>query len=99
LSKKFLTPVALPHGIVDPAVGSIGALFYRSDLKEVRAFDGTNWVSTSASTNIDGGSPAGYVDYIYGGTAATVYFESTFDGGDPATTDFSVSYTGGGVVL
>jgi hypothetical protein len=48
LSRKFLTPVNLPHGSTLPAAGSTGDLFFKTTDKKVYTYDGTNWVATSS---------------------------------------------------
>jgi hypothetical protein len=51
LSRKFLTPVNLPHGSTLPAVGSTGDLFFKTTDKKVYTYDGTSWVAASGSSS------------------------------------------------
>jgi hypothetical protein len=99
LSKKFLTPVGLPSGSENPSVGTIGALFYRSDLSLLHIYTGTSWVpvgSGSDTSAIDGGI-VGEGSFLIGGQASTSVFSRTADGGAPNSVSFQGSYSGGTV--
>lgn len=54
MSKKFLTPVNLPKGNILPSVGSAGDLFYKLDEQSIYAYNGSNWVTGGAVSNISG---------------------------------------------
>lgn len=43
MARQFLTPVGLPSGDTLPAVGTAGAMFYKSDENQVYAHNGTIW--------------------------------------------------------
>jgi hypothetical protein len=97
LSRKFLTPIALPHGNTNPAVGTIGALFYRSDLNLLHIYTGSGWVPVGGGsdlTNIDGGV-IGEGLFLIGGQPSTTSFSATVDGGSASTTSFESTYSGG----
>lgn len=47
MSRKFLTPVNLPHGTTLPAVGSTGDLFFLTTDKKVYTHDGSIWSAAS----------------------------------------------------
>jgi len=51
LSRKFLTPVNLPHGSTLPAVGSTGDLFFLTSDAKIYTFDGSNWVAPSGGSS------------------------------------------------
>lgn len=97
MARQFLSPVGLPSGTANPATGSAGDLFYRSDLAQIVYYDGTAWVSA-------GGLDAEGVVTILAefglvggdsGTPNTVTYISQVDGGTPSTVDFVVDYSGG----
>jgi hypothetical protein len=52
MSKRFLTPVNLPGGTSFPSVGTVGDLFYRTDLGSLYAYNGTAWESGDAVTSV-----------------------------------------------
>jgi hypothetical protein len=80
LSRRFLTPVALPYGNQNPTAGVTGALFFRTDLGEVYIYDGTTWgpVTKPSSTSV-------FLDTIDGGLASTTNFTSVVDGGNESS--------------
>jgi hypothetical protein len=109
MARKFLTPVNLPTGSANPTIGSLGDLFYRTDLKTVVSYDGTQWISPGITSedvlniliefgilNGDGGSVSSGID---GGSPSTTEFSlsaytANVDGGSPSTTEFVLSYAG-----
>jgi hypothetical protein len=48
LSRKFLTPVNLPHGPNLPAAGFTGDLFFKTTDNKVYTHDGTSWTAASS---------------------------------------------------
>lgn len=52
MSKRFLTPVNLPGGTSFPLTGTVGDLFYRTDLGSLYAYNGSTWESGDAVTSI-----------------------------------------------
>lgn len=48
MSRKFLTPVNLPHGTSLPASGSTGDLFFLTTDKKVYTYDGISWVAAAS---------------------------------------------------
>jgi hypothetical protein len=77
MSRKFLTPVNLPHGSSLPSTGTEGDLFYKTDDDKVYSYNGTAWVAVSggeAYANIDGGTSSsvyGGVPEVDGGNASS----------------------------
>lgn len=69
MSRKFKVAIGLLASSADPASGASGDLYYNTDIKDLKAYDGSTWVEVGAKA-IDGGAP----DSTYGGTQA-------FDGG------------------
>ena len=63
MSRKFKVAVGLLATSTDPASGSSGDLYYNTDIKDLKAYNGTDWVEVG-SRSIDGGAP----DTVYGGT-------------------------------
>jgi hypothetical protein len=49
LSRRFLTPVNLPHGATLPAAGSAGDLFYKTTDNKVYTHNGTAWTEIQGS--------------------------------------------------
>ena len=97
MAKQFLSPVGLPSGVSNPATGSSGDLFYRSDLGQIVVHDGTTWVSAAG---VDSETVVGLLaefGLIGGdsGTPSTTTYISQVDGGTPSTQDFTVGYSGG----
>lgn len=43
MSKRFLSPISLPQGTVNPATGSSGEIFYNTGNKNAYLHDGTSW--------------------------------------------------------
>lgn len=100
MSRKFLTPPALPYGTQNPSVGTIGALFFRSDLQLIHVYTGSAWTPISAGGGISGSGDVdgGYVGdgtNLLGGQASTTSFTSTIDGGLPGSSSFTTTYSGG----
>jgi len=54
MSKRFLTPVNLPGGTSFPSVGTVGDLFYRTDLQSLYAYNGTEWAAGDAVAELAG---------------------------------------------
>lgn len=52
MSRRFLTPVNLPGGTSFPPAGTVGDLFYRTDLQSLYAYNGTTWEAGDAVTSI-----------------------------------------------
>jgi hypothetical protein len=59
LSRKFLTPINLPHGTTLPSVGSSGDLFYKTDEQTVYVHTSTRWIAAQ------GGGSGGYLSSLY----------------------------------
>lgn len=89
MSRKFLTPVGLPSGTVNPTGGSHGEMFYRTDLGLIVLHDGATWnpIQATGGSNppVSGGSPGGYVDTLDGGVPSTTVFSTIFDGGNESS--------------
>lgn len=49
MSRRFLTPVNLPHGATLPAAGSAGDLFYKTTDNKVYTHNGTAWTAIQGS--------------------------------------------------
>ncbi len=97
MAKKFLTPVGLPSGTSNPATGSSGDLFFRTDLSQIVVYDGSAWVSAAgvdAEAVVDILAEFGLVGGDSGAPATTTYI-SNVDGGTPSTQTFTVDYSGG----
>ena len=97
MARQFLSPVGLPSGTFNPATGSSGDLFYRSDLGQIVVYDGSAWISAAG---VDSETVVGLLSefgLIGGdsGTPDTSTYSSQVDGGTPSTEDFVVSYSGG----
>jgi hypothetical protein len=43
MSKKFLSPVGLPHGSAFPATAHIGDMFFKDDELRLYLYDGLAW--------------------------------------------------------
>jgi len=78
LSRKFLTPVNLPHGPVLPAAGLTGDLFFLTTDKKVYTFDGSSWSASSGPsaamstlTDVQAPSPAGGDVLLYDQTTTS----------------------------
>jgi hypothetical protein len=97
MAKKFLTPINLPSGTVNPSYATTEDLFYRTDLSAIVSYDGTQWVPL-----IPGTSTEDVVEILaeFGlvggdsGEANTIFYVSTVDGGTPGTTEFLLDYSG-----
>lgn len=74
MAKKFLSPINIVNGTEYPAQASSGDLFFRSDLGAMYTYDGSAWVSMTASdiTNVDGGN-------------ASSSYNINYDGGNPSS--------------
>ena len=74
MAKKILTPINIVQGSSFPSSSSAGDLFFRSDLGSMYTYDGTAWVSMTASdvTNVDGGN-------------ASSSYNINYDGGNPSS--------------
>jgi hypothetical protein len=95
MAKKFLTPVGLPSGSVNPGVASEGELFYRSDLNAIFMFNGTDWApQADASTVFNILADFGLIGGD-SGTPTTDAFSTTVSGGSPSEENFTVTYEGG----
>lgn len=74
MSKRFLTPIGLLSRGSDP-IGIEGSIYYNSQDKTVRLFDGSTWSPISGSggeniVNIDGGDASSqYYAELDGGNA------------------------------
>ena len=73
--------IVVDSGTSDPSSPVAGELYYRSDLQQLRFFNGTSWVSTGVSSS-------GTVTYVAatGSTGLTV-------GGSPITTSGTLTLT------
>jgi hypothetical protein len=97
MAKRFLSPVGLPSGTSNPAVGSSGDLFFRSDLAQIFVYDGADWVSAAgvdSDTVVDLLAEFGLIGGD-SGDPNTVTYISQVDGGTPSTEDFVAGYSGG----
>jgi hypothetical protein len=50
LSRRFLTPVNLPHGSSLPAVGSVGDLFYNTSDSYIYSHSGSVWARADSAS-------------------------------------------------
>jgi hypothetical protein len=74
MTKRFLTPIGLLSRGSDP-IGIEGSIYYNSQDKSVKLFDGTTW-------NPVGTGPGGEdIVMVDGGNASSQYF-SELDGGN-----------------
>jgi hypothetical protein len=73
MSRKFKVPVGLVALASNPATGSTGDSYYNTVYNQIYTFDGSVWVASLTSQNIDGGTPT---ETFAGSLAA-------FDGGTP----------------
>ena len=74
MAKKFLSPINIVNGTSYPANAESGDLFFRSDLGAMYSYDGSAWISMTATdvTNVDGGN-------------ATSAYNINYDGGSPTS--------------
>jgi hypothetical protein len=74
VAKKFLSPINVVQGDAFPAVANTGDLFFRSDVGSMYTYDGSSWISMTASdiTNVDGGD-------------ASSSYNINYDGGGPSS--------------
>ena len=56
MSRKFKVAVGLLATGSDPASGSTGDLYFNTDVKDLKAYDGASWVEVG-SRSVDGGTP------------------------------------------
>lgn len=90
MSRKFLTPPTLPTGTSNPASGTVGDLFFRTDTGKIYVYTASGWVIASgsdlvnAATNIAGGT-AGEIPYQTGDS--TTDFVSTGSAGQVLTSN------------
>jgi len=95
MARKFLTPVGLPSGVINPEVASEGELFYRSDLNAIFMFNGVEWApQADASTIFNILADFGLIGGD-SGTPTTSSFSTTISGGSPSEESFTVTYEGG----
>jgi hypothetical protein len=97
VARQFLSPVGLPSGNTNPATGTSGDLFFRSDLAQIFVHDGTSWVSAAGVNSETVVTILAEFGLVGGDSGApnTVTYISQVDGGTPGTVDFVVDYSGG----
>ena len=88
MAKKFLSPIGLPSGTSNPATGTAGELFYRTDLASVVFYNGTTW-------QLQKTTPQELFDIIVELSLTTETFSSIADGGSPSTAGFLYDMSGG----
>lgn len=71
MTKRFLTPINLLPKASNP-IGVEGSIYYNTTEDLIKVFDGTNWNSVGTNTIIAS---------LDGGTANSVYFTDSIDGG------------------
>lgn len=61
MAKKFLTPITPPILNSDPATGTLGSIYYNTNVNALKYYDGTVWKevgSGSAGVNVRSGYPS-----------------------------------------
>lgn len=73
MTKRFLTPINLLTKDSNP-VGVEGSIYYNNSEDVIKVYDGTNW--NPVGTNVNN-----IIVSIDGGTASSVYYMDSIDGG------------------
>lgn len=95
MAKKFLTPIVPPILANDPSA-IMGSIYFNSESKSLRFYDGTNWYTLSVEPDLSGG---GVPELLLGGDAFTTSFNYYFDGTSANQTVWDQYIDGGGAVV